>query len=512
MTWRWRYTKHIMVAVKAFYYEGRYYLLPAQDSSVAQFRSRLYDGVSLELTELCQVRCMAPHFTMDNFAQRLITIKDCRRIYPVDAYVMPAKEYDERLGKIVEDKCPGCMRYENDSSDLSGHHQEVSLSGQCLEREEGVMKEGLLSPYEPAYAVEDFWFGFVRIETDLRTCIDKGDFMQAVAQMSGLLAEVEMQEYVFPALSRYVYLDSKGNSVTRYVLMLTGGGIPCAELIAHYFIRRMPPILAHRWDIYPYAVRGFYTQSPLFTGWNPEIDPPLLQVTYLEQQDLFAVRMFVQWDDEEIPANIYCANYMYLCQIIGEERLRGAVLEIMPFPKSEMVFEGDCVTAQEFSDRIDEQIRDKVRLTAERCSLRNLDMEGMQEQRKVSHLTTYCEQLSFDFILGFEGPSLYLWDGEISLGTLFVPGHRLVFEDDLEYISSLIRRALYECYYAESIDVCTGPDGVYFDFIVFHKVNVRKALRSLAPILRAFEMEYTERLGEEMFSYKVDFDMEIPEC
>jgi hypothetical protein len=249
---------------------------------------------------------------------------------------------------------------------------------------------------------------------------------------------------------------------------------------------------------------------------------------YLEQQDLFTVRMFVRWDangpeamflppefrksDEEIPTNIYCANYMYLCQVIGEERLRGAVLELVPFPKSEMVFEGDCVTAEEFSRMIDEQIQDKSRLTPGKCSYRSMEMEGMQEERRVSHLRTYCDQLSFDFVLGFEGPSMYLWEGGIALNHVFVPNGALRHEDDVDYLTTLLQDALVESFSAEHIDVCEGPDGVYFDFMIFHKVNARKALRAIAPVLEAFGAVYTERLGEEICSYPVEPGMRGPEA
>lgn len=471
MTSGFLYTGDVMRSIRAFYYEGRYFIYPPFD---------LVEGASIELTELRRQVCVGTYFPESDCRKVTITLERVHRTYPFQAFLVPANIY-----------------------------QEMIRDAQREAQEEGALQEGLYSPYEPAFAVEDFWFGFIKIADELRACIDRGELLQGVAMLSGLLTEVEMQEYVFPALSRYVYRDPRGETTTRYVLMLTAGGIPGAELMTSYFMRRMPTFLTSEWDIYPYAVRGFYTQLPLFTGCDPEADPPLLQVVYLEQQDIFAVRMFVQWPDEEVPANVFCANYMYLCQIIGEDRLRGAVLEMMPFPKSEMVFEGDCVTPQEFSEMIDDQIRNRERLAYPRCGLRELDMEGMQEKRNVSHLTTYCEQLSFDFILGFEGPSLYLWDGEISLGTLFVPGDRLTKDDDLEYISGVIGQALYDSYWAEPIDLCTGPDGVYFDFIVLHKENVRQELSARAPVFAAFDAVYTERLGGEIDSRPVDFDMRL---
>lgn len=516
-----------MIETEAFYYQGEYYLLPPDAPTFSQFRARIADGVSLRLRKLPSTGCIPPYFIEEEIRERALTIADCRRIYPVTVYVLPRKTYETHLREAVISKCPGCGRYGNDAQDLTGHFDEISLSGICLEREAQSATEGLLSPYEPTYAVEDFWWGFIKIEEALVAALSAGDILEATTQISALLAEMEMQEYIFPALSKYEYRDLKGQGITRYVLMLTGGGIMCAELIAKHFIRKMPDVIKNRWDVYPYGVRGFYRQFPLFTGCNPEMDPPLLQVTYLEQQDLFTVRMFVRWDasspeamflppelrknDEEIPTNIYCANYMYLCQVIGEERLRGAVLELVPFPKSEMVFEGDCVTAEEFSRMIDEQIQDKSRLAPERCNYRSLDMEGMQEQRPVSHLRTYCEQLSFDFILGFEGPSQYLWEGGFSLGSLFVPEGALRHEDDVAYLTALLKKALVESFYAEAIDICEGPEGVYFDFVVFHKVNVRKALRGIAPELAAFGAVYTERLGNDICTYPVELDMRGPE-
>lgn len=516
-----------MISAEAFYYKSEYYLLPPDCAAFPQFRERVVDGISLRVRKLSRRGCIPPYFIEEAISDCVITLADCRRLYPVTVYILPRTEYETHLREAVLIKCPGCARYGNDGEDLTGHYEELSLAGICLEREQQGIGEGLLSPYEPAYAVEDFWWGFLKIESELVAAVSSGDILEGTTQISALLAEVEMQEYIFPALSKYEYRDAKGHGVTRFVLMLTGGGILCSELIANYFIRRMPEAVRSRWDVYPYGVRGFYNHFPLFTGCNPEMDPPLLQVMYLEQQDLFTVRMFVRWDasspeaqllppelrksDEEIPTNVYCANYMYLCQVIGEERLRGAVLELMPFPKSEMVFEGDCVTAEEFSRMIDSQIQDKSRLTPGRCNYRSLDMEGMQELRRVSHLRTYCEQLSFDFILGFEGPSLYLWEGGFALGSVFVPGEALQYEDDMDYLMELLQEALVTSCCAEHIDICEGPDGVYFDFIIFHKVNVRKALRDIAPELAAFGAVYTERLGSQQCSYPVDLSMRGPE-
>ena len=516
-----------MKEAQAFYYQGEYYLFPEGCTSITQLRGCIYDGILLKLPKLCRKGCIPPFFMEDRIRDCRITIEDCRRIYPVTVYILSREAYEQHLREVVEVKCPGCGRYGGDAKDLTGHFEEISLAGHCLEREWPSAGEGLRSPYEPAYAVEDFWWGFIKIEPELAAAVSAGDILEATTQISALLAEVEMQEYIFPAVSKYEYRDPAGRCVTRYVLMLTGGGILCSELIANYFIRRIPEVIQKQWDVYPYGVRGFYRHFPLFTGCNPEADPPLLQVMYLEQQDLFTVRMFVRWDangpeamflppefrksDEEIPTNIYCANYMYLCQVIGEERLRGAVLELVPFPKSEMVFEGDCVTAEEFSRMIDDQIQDKSRLAPGKCSYRSMDMEGMQEQRPVSHLRTYCEQLSFDFILGFEGPSQYLWEGGFSLGSLFVPEETLHHEDDVAYLTALLKKALVESFYAEAIDICEGPEGVYFDFVVFHKVNARKALRGIAPELAAFGAVYTERLGSDICTYPVELDMRGPE-
>ena len=512
-----------MKEAQAFYYQGEYYLLPEDCATFAQFCGCIYDGILLTLPKLCRKGCVPPYFIEEDVRSVTVSIGDCRRIYSVEVCILPREAYEQRLRALVAAKCAGCARYGRNARDLTGHYEEMSLDGICLDREHTGVGNGLLSPYEPAYAVEDFWWEFIKIEPELAAAVAAGDLLEATTQISALLTEVEMQEYVFPAVSKYEYLDASGHRVTRYVLMLTAGGVLCSELIANYFLRRIPDVITKQWDVYPYGVRGFYRHFPLFTGCNPELDPPLLQVMYLEQQDLFTVRMFVHWDadgpeamflppemrknDEEIPTNVYCANYMYLCQVIGEERLRGAVLELVPFPKSEMVFEGDCVTAEEFSRMIDEQIQDKSRLTPGKCCYRSMEMEGMQEQRRVSHLRTHCEQLSFDFVLGFEGPSMYLWEGGIALGSVFVPEEALRHEDDVAYLTALLQDALVERFCAEHIDICEGPDGVYFDFIIFHKVNVRKALRAIAPALAAFGAVYTERIGEEISSYPVALDM-----
>ena len=195
-----------------------------------------------------------------------------------------------------------------------------------------------------------------------------------------------------------------------------------------------------------------------------------------------------------MPAIVFCANYLYLCGIIGEDRLRGACLELAMFPASELVPDGSTVTPEEFDRMIDLQIRDKSKLLPER-TMKEIELEGVAELRNVSFVETASDQLTFDLLLGGDNVLSYMWEREIAVGVLHLS--KPADNDMIEYLRARLVRVLEEPGAAQLFGISTGEDGAFFDLLVWDKFVTKRTLKRIAPMFRPFGAEFTLMLGED---------------
>ncbi len=506
-----------MLEIEGFFYKNDYYLFPAEAHDLLGFiRLLILSGGKAEVTKLDQNECCPPSFVDSRMTSCVLENVDPRRVFRAKIFLYGRNEYDAKLRKCIDGKCGKCWRFGADSKALSEYYCETPLDRECADfLDEAQFREfdGLSVGYEPYFSVDDFWNDFMLASSKLIGRIDRGDLAGAMADVNKMITDADFNDYIFPALSKFSYHDVSGREVVRYVLMLTGGGFICSDLISSYFARLMPAKLGKKWDVFPYAVRGLFNYQPGITCPDVGSEPPLLRATYLEQQDCFQLYAFVTWDaekvaalappgiaaaetfdQEEVPGIVYCANYLYLCSVIGEERLRGACLEVVMFPASELVPDAGTVTPEEFDRLIDLQIRDRAKLLPE-SDMRSMELESVSELRDVSRVKTRADQLTFDLLLGGDNALSYMWERCIATGVIHFPAE--LDPDTVEYLRSRIAEDLESGGLAQIFDVCTGEDGTFFDLLVWDKFMTKRTLRRLAPAYAAYGGRLILRMGSE---------------
>ncbi|MBR7062993.1 MAG: hypothetical protein IKI42_08160, partial [Clostridia bacterium] len=293
-----------MIELDAFFYEDNYYLFPGDvdniDSLVRYIRR---SGPDLEVRLLSRENCVPPCFPHSAVRDSVIRDIDARRVFPARVVLMEQDEYDALLRRLLETQCRYCHRYSGDVSRPADYYTETPLLEPCTDRltkEEFSASGKLRTGYEPYFSVDDFWNDFMQKEEGLRAAIDHGEMARATTELSDLLYNAGFSEYLFPALSMFSYTDAQGSHVRRYILMLTGAGFLCANMVAAYFAKMVPERVKKRWDVYPYVFRGLYSYWPGVSVLDVAGTPPLLRVTYLEQQDSFQVFVFADWDADKV--------------------------------------------------------------------------------------------------------------------------------------------------------------------------------------------------------------------
>ncbi|MBO4325755.1 MAG: hypothetical protein J5950_00605 [Clostridia bacterium] len=513
-----------MIELNAFFYENEYYLFPANVNSVPELREYIAKaGISdLRASLLSSDKCVPPCFTDNSVKESVIRDIDPRFIFPATVIMMKRDEYDEALRKRLREQCANCHRYNGDVSRLDDYYCETPLLYDCPDKilKEDFERTGTLKTgYEPVFSVDDFWNDFMKAAPGLMALIDSGKMREATAKVSEMIDNAGFSEYLFPALSRFTYTGSSGLPVHHYILMLTGGGFLCANLVASFFVKLAPDAVRRQWTLYPYVVRGLYSYWPGVADIDVSASPPMLRVNYLEQHDSFQVYVFADWDkdklalpsapdvsddftasDEDVPGIVFCANYLYLCGIIGEDRLRGACLELVMFPAAELVYDGNTVTPEEFDRMIDAQIRDRSKLLPEQ-SMKVIELEGVAELRNVSFVETFSDQLTFDLLLGGDNILSYVWDRDIATATL-----RLASIPDPDVLSYMRRElSLYveEPGCGQLFDVCSGEDGVFFDLLLWDRFVAKRAIRRLAPLFHPSGASFSLTVGADTAEFSL---------
>lgn len=519
-----------MIELSAFFYENEYYLFPSCADNVSDLKAYIKSSgiVDLRASMLSSERCFPPCFTDNSVKESVIRDIDPRFIFPATVYMMSRDEYDGALRKRIDGQCRFCHRYNGDAGCLEDYYCETPILSECRDKiskdefgRTGTLKTG----YEPVFSVDDFWNDFMKAVPEIEALINSGEMKKATEMVSAMIDSAGFSDYLFPALSRFTYTGSNGLAVHHYVLMLTGGGFLCANMVASYFVALAPAALKKNWTVYPYVLRGLYSYWPGVAELDVSASPPMLRVTYLEQQDSFQVFVFADWDkdrlaalmpadadfpgegqgdvlpsDEDVPGIVFCANYLYLCGIIGEDRLRGACLELAMFPAAELVYDGNTVTPEEFDRMIDAQIRDKSKLLPDR-TMKSMELEGVAELRNVSFVETASDQLTFDLLLGGDSILSYVWDRDIATATIRLAS--IPESDIIDYMRRVLRQIIEEPGSGQLFDFCSGEDGVYFDFLVWDRFVTKRAIKRLAPLFHPFGATFFLTIGSE----SVEFDL-----
>lgn len=87
----------------------------------------------IKMTKYDEENCSFPYMVKEDIITTYINFSNVDEIFEEDIKVLPRTEYDERLAKVVEQKCMNCENYEDDilNDNLRGHRGKINLDGVC---------------------------------------------------------------------------------------------------------------------------------------------------------------------------------------------------------------------------------------------------------------------------------------------------------------------------------------------------------------------------------------------
>ncbi len=112
-----------------------FFKYPDGINSIDEFIDYLEDSDSyfIKLTQLVADNCRFPYFVEEDVKELYLGIPNITKIIEVQATILPRAEYEERLKKIVAEKCVHCENYTEDceGDNLKGHRDTITLDGDC---------------------------------------------------------------------------------------------------------------------------------------------------------------------------------------------------------------------------------------------------------------------------------------------------------------------------------------------------------------------------------------------
>lgn len=122
--------------MKAIYIDHEYYQFPDGIQSIEQFAKFLNENYNsfIKLTQYSDENCREPYFIEEETLEKYLNVSDINFFHEKEITLLSKTEYDERLTKIVKEKCVNCENYIEDGAelDLKGHRNKISLDGECF--------------------------------------------------------------------------------------------------------------------------------------------------------------------------------------------------------------------------------------------------------------------------------------------------------------------------------------------------------------------------------------------
>ncbi len=493
--------------MKAFYYDRNYYLLPEQFDSVVELQAavtRIFP-VSMHFLHLQENRCQAPYFVEEEIVSRKVTIRYPERLYPVLATILPRLEYDRRLGSLVEQFCPGCTRYGGDSSDLTGHHEEMTLDGVCCERQE----EGEADPF--CCFVFSFWDQFLQIEPDLIKQIEAGRANDAAARIGQMLC------FLPPP---FLTVGKKGR---RYILLLSAMNQPVTHLLYDYLVCRAPEQLKNHWQFHSYLPRGVYEYQPISPTWDSRTAPPMLSALR-EECDRPRYRLLAE--PMRLPeeySDLATDSYLYLCQEYGENRLAAGLSELYLIYGdqeedgleriADIRRQGTRYSIAQFRRRLNKLFsggKDKALLQPPLCYMVGIGMEpgtAKGERYDIHTMYTCSTALTTDLLQETSDSLQELFDMGITVGSLiFERGQDPEREEqDVAYLRWVLLTYVQENLLIKFFATNFGDTRFSFDFLILDSKLVKKRIQEYSPIFKYHRGKFLETTKEGTRVYGIDF-------
>lgn len=482
--------------MKTFYYKANIYEMP-EEKPRQIFIEEIKENPIVALRLYKEDHCMAPYFIKEETQTVLLEIDEPERIIETEAVLLSKEEYDRKLRKQVIEKCAGCLRYDNDSNNLTGNDTELTLDGMCFQRVDS-------QKYNFKKGVEAFWKKFEKIEKKLRMLVKKERYKEAIKLV---------QEIYNRHINAYGDLLFGINN-KKVVFIISGQGNSLAHLLADYVIEFALDTLKEKWEFYSYIPKDIYKYEPI-GNYDVSKNPPKI---YQELKEVDRTRYDLTFCcQEEIKEEEYyimnIENYHYICSIIGENLLLNLACD-MNFSYKKENF-SKIISVEEFKEEI---FRIYIPMVIKRFS-EGLNFYSYQFTPKAGSIMrggyqksfTSCRELTFKLALYDEVSQIdyFLSHMNILCATLemdiFKDSEadekmmRIVFNDIVADLRSqgLVLMFGYE----------VSEEKLYVDMLVFDSGLCKKEIRKRSPELSRYNCFYTEIINEHRRTFEVDYEM-----
>lgn len=303
-----------MKKITAFSYLYQYYALPEEYSSAEAFLAAAARRPAMTLVHLRETDCVAPYFIEENTEVVRLKLARPQRIHPMEAYLLSAEEYGQRLAELTAARCPGC--YYHDHPDDEGGHgsraKEMTLDGLCLLRTEE-------KPYSLIDAADSFWADLLDGEDAVRKPLFDGNLTEAADALSVIYGRH------FSCASHTLFAVNRAVG-QRYLMF--GALSPEARVVNRYVITRAPKEVTEYWMLFDQLLRGLSRYIPV-PGYDLNQSQPTVEYSPLEGSvGRWQLKVYAPpaAGGVQAPREVY----RWLCACLGEDLLftRAAELNI----------------------------------------------------------------------------------------------------------------------------------------------------------------------------------------
>lgn len=285
----------------AFFLNGEYYLVPEEYKSFSEFYSYIKSrkNTKLKASRLNEIKCMVPYFDSGEITEIQISISGDDEIFEAQVELLTASEYHDRLAKVVQGYCAGCLHFIDDGNydELNGHHEEISLDSTCLLRKENSYE----TFYELADGMDDLASKFNEKKADLEKLVLEGKTDAAKDEVIKLFGE-------FMPKPIDVYFEKSKNKIACFFPNF----IEDAYMLVNFYVCRfLNDAKIDGWEFYNYLPKGKIKTNKKFLP--PQIFEEELEVSGVSQK-IFCFKLA---DNSFLT---FKEAYLDICNDIGEDK------------------------------------------------------------------------------------------------------------------------------------------------------------------------------------------------
>ncbi len=409
---------------KAFLYQERYFLMPDGIDDVDELTAVCGDSET-EFWECIEKKCLAPYFVKEFMVISSITLGD-GEIYPCEVEILSMLEYNKRLRSMVEGHCEGCPGFgalTDSETSLQGHHEEITLDGKCFLRQK--MLDG--TP-DLSAMVDDFVSCFG--DLGLEKLIDDGKIDEAT-----LMFEAAFARCLF-APTPAVIISKAADG--RYGCYFIGLFDDSDSLIKEYIVDELDNRYGKAWDFQHFLPKGIKTHE--------SVQPMGISFERVDG-DRAALDVMIYVGDEN-PMRAY----LYLCEMIGEDRLHTACASLASQSGSSNDMQSISAFASEIDSVLEEYEQKEIMLPPVRAAA---DFENGEGEPPSLMINYRSDSLMFGFNLPAQecAPALDIWSRDDILSMFELEIARIRFKMPFDpFLCDDPER--FECFLDEVDDVC----------------------------------------------------------